>query len=245
MEDLIFDKALDNETAFTKAYFVDAPYNAFVFQLINVTGDVTATVQHSYDNVNWVDDSVSYGGSVDTFRFSAEKAFAYIRVKLVCTGPSTYYLRGFPVVGGSSSSSAVLVEQATIPEAEDNDLGVITVVKKPLSSATFQGTRGQNNSFTTFNVKAAAGNLIYAVAHNTTGSTVYLQVHDTATTPANGATAYRKFAVPANSMLILGREELGPDGVYCPTGVALAASTALSTFTAATAGDLVVDYNFI
>lgn len=143
------------------------------------------------------------------------------------------------------SDNPIVVKQSEIPQAEDNTDGVYGIVKKPLATNTYKGTRYQNNSFTTVNVKASAGTLLYACLHNTTGSTVYFQVHNTATTPAGGATALAKFTVPANSMVILDRESLGVDGLYADTGIAIAGSTALSTYTAVTAGDLVVDLNYL
>ena len=146
---------------------------------------------------------------------------------------------------GTGAGGAIEVIEQEMPVAEDNTNGVYATVEKPLANATYKGTSGTNNSFTTTNLKATAGTLIYAAVTNTTASVRYFQIHNTATTPAGGATAIRKYQIPVNSQVILTRHDLGVDGAYCSTGIAIANSTAAGTYTAGTATDLLVDYNFI
>lgn len=128
---------------------------------------------------------------------------------------------------------------------ENTTAGVALVKTQALATTVGNATRGQNNSFTTTNIKASAGKVYYACVSNTTGVLKYFQLHNTATTPAGGATASLKFPVPANDTIILQANDLGYDGAYFSTGIAIAASSTLTTYTAVTAGDLVVDYEYI
>lgn len=124
---------------------------------------------------------------------------------------------------------------------EDSSNGLQAVQTKAVASNAYTGTPYQNNSFTTQNVKASAGCLLAVRVTNTIGSTRYLQFHNTAGTPAGGATALEKFLVPAGAQIIMGPGDLGGNGIYFSTGLAVANSTTLTTYTAGTAGDLVVD----
>jgi len=129
--------------------------------------------------------------------------------------------------------------------AEDNTNGVFAVARKFLATTTYQGTKVQSNSFTTTNAKTAAGTLVYAAVINTTASTRYIQFHNTATTPSGGATAQVKFLVPANSAIVLSADDLGANGAYFQTGIAYANSTVATTYTAGSAGDLLLDMYYI
>lgn len=129
--------------------------------------------------------------------------------------------------------------------AEKNSDGYIATTWWPTSTSTDKGTAYQNNSFTTQNVKASAGTVVRAVIINTTASVRYFQLHNTATTPGGGATAAFKFQIPANSMVILDRAALGANGAYLNTGVAVGNSSVAATYTAASAGDLLVDLIYV
>lgn len=121
----------------------------------------------------------------------------------------------------------------------------LPVTIAPVSVSTGSGTKGQNNSFTTTNVKATAGRLLQVNVINTTASVRYFQVHNTATTPSGGATAQIKYMIPANSQITLSAIDLGYDGAYFATGIAIANSTVAATYTAGSAGDLLVDYVYV
>lgn len=116
---------------------------------------------------------------------------------------------------------------------------------KPISGATYTGTKVQNNSFTTLNLKSGSGNVLSFRCINTTASTRYLQFHNTATTPAGGATAQEKFLVPASSQIVIGPGDIMFDGIYFSTGIAYANSSVATTYTAGAAGDLLLDIIYI
>lgn len=131
---------------------------------------------------------------------------------------------------------------ATMPVAEDNTNGYYSTTRKYTATITDKGTKGQNNSFTTTNVKNTAGSMVWFNVINTTASVRYFQLHNTATTPAGGATAAFKWQIPANSYLTLSADFSGANGANLQTGIAIANSTAAATYTAGSAGDLLVDY---
>lgn len=127
--------------------------------------------------------------------------------------------------------------------AEDNANGVFAYAEKSLAVSTYSPTAAQSNSFTTTNLKASAGNLLGFICQNTTGSDRYLQFHNTATTPSGGGTAQNKFLIPAGAMVVLGKNDWGGP-LYFATGIAYANSTVASTYTAGTAGDLLLDVQY-
>lgn len=142
------------------------------------------------------------------------------------------------------ANNALWTTLRTLISGEDQANALMATMVRPIATSTHSATRGQNNSFTTTNVKASAGRLYYVTVINTTGSSRYFQIHNTATTPAGGATALAKWLVPANSQIVLQLNDLGMNGLYCDTGIAIANSTAAATYTAGSAGDLLVDYNY-
>jgi len=146
----------------------------------------------------------------------------------------------------SDNIGARYVHEVNRPDAEDNTNDVIATAGRPLADSTYTTDQYQNNSFQTANIKASAGNLYGFSVINTTGSIRYIQFHKTATTPAGGGavTANLKFLVPANSSLIVGTEFFGTSGIHSTLGWAVANSSTLTTYTAGTAGDLVVDLNY-
>lgn len=142
----------------------------------------------------------------------------------------------------ANTSGALNVDETQAAKAEDNSNSVFAISEKFLGNNSYANPTAQNNSFTTFNAKASSGTLVYLSCINTTASVRYLQDHNTATTPAGAATAAEKWLIPANGMLVLGPKDLAGSGIYQTTGHAFANSTAAATYTAGTAGDLLLEY---
>jgi hypothetical protein len=132
--------------------------------------------------------------------------------------------------------------EAYAPAYEDNTNAVAGVMVRPVNSATYASTPFQDfGSATTLNVKNTAGNVYALRATNANASARYIQLHNTATTPAGGATAQLSYLVPAGTAAAPGVLELD-SSYFAPserfgTGIAFAWSTTASTYTAATAGD--------
>jgi len=89
----------------------------------------------------------------------------------------------------------------------------------------------------TLNVKASAGNVFAIECHNSNASTRFLQIHNTATTPAGAAVPLWEVAIPATSVVIIGTEFFGTGGLAFSTGIAFAFSTTKNSYTAGAAGD--------
>lgn len=133
----------------------------------------------------------------------------------------------------------------TLLSGEDQTNNLLEVIWKPVAVSTYAGTKVQNNSFQTTNLKATPGNFLGMRVTNTTGNVRYLQLHNTATTPGGGATAQESFLVPANSAIVIGQGDL-PAGVLAfSTGIAFANSSVAATYTAGTNGDLLLNINYI
>lgn len=145
----------------------------------------------------------------------------------------------------TSLQGELLFYKSRLDGGEDLTNNVQGVLPKPIAGSTYTGTVTQNNSFATSNVKASAGNVLKFSVINTTSSTRYFQIHNTATTPGGGATAAHKWLVPASSQVIIGPTDIGDAGLYLSTGIAIANSTAASTYTAGSAGDLLLEITTI
>lgn len=152
-------------------------------------------------------------------------------------------LAGEVTVEYDSTGSLNVAEQYA-PVAEDNTNGVFAISVQPVASSKYAYTQYQNNSFATANAKPSGGNVFSFVVINTTASIRYFQLHNTATTPAGGATATQKFLVPANDSIVIGTDYFGPGGLNFATGIAVANSTTAATYTAGSAGDLLLDLNY-
>jgi len=130
-----------------------------------------------------------------------------------------------------------------MPVAEKNAAGdgYYAISRWGNTNSTDKGTEYQNYSFQTINVKATAGSVTKLTVINTTASVRYIQIHNTATTPSASAVPAISFMLAANGSLNLGIDQLGQNGFYCATGIAIANSSAAGIYTAGVAGDLLVN----
>ena len=118
--------------------------------------------------------------------------------------------------------------------SEDNTNLVSTTVERLLSGvSTYSPTIFTNyGANLTLNVKAAAGNVYSIHAQNINAALRYVQIHNTATTPAGGAVPLVSFPIPVTGLINIDHDMLPAGGVYCSTGIAFAISTTLATYTA-------------
>lgn len=122
--------------------------------------------------------------------------------------------------------------------AEDNTNGVIAQAIKPLATSTYSWTLFTNfGANTTLNVKASSGNVKSLYCHNSNAAARYIQLHNTATTPAGAAVPLMTFLIPAAGSVLIDGSFLGDNGYNFSTGIAFAYSTTEGTYTAATAGE--------
>lgn len=149
-----------------------------------------------------------------------------------------------PLESDSNGALKSVEQQQSTSEDNRTGFGVMGMIKKAVLGADYAGTKYQNNSFTTVNIVAAAANVVRIDVFNTTASARYLQIHNLATTASAGNTAYEFIYVPPNSQVVFGMNELGEGGMPLATGFTIANSSTATTYTAGSAGDLVVNLNY-
>ena len=101
---------------------------------------------------------------------------------------------------------------------------------------------------TSFNLKGSSGSLVSVNVSNSNATVRYLQVHNTAVAPTAGAVPILSFPIPAGTaaapaVLVLDNGFFG-EGLSMATGVSLAVSSTLGTYTAATNSEHVVNATY-
>lgn len=183
--------------------------------------------------------ATQFGKAEDAAHTSGDVGVEILAVRRDTAASSTATDGDYATVN-TDSLGHVWMREGYASVAEDNTNGVFAMVRKALAVSTYAPTAVQSNSFTTTNAKAAAGNVYGFIVTNTTGSDRYLQLHNTATTPTGGNTAAFKFLIPAGAMVVMGENDWGSPLTFT-TGIAYANSTVAATYTAGTAGDLLLD----
>ena len=146
-----------------------------------------------------------------------------------------------------STNTGIQVVEQLVPAAEDNTNGVIGTLAKPAVTSTYSGTPGHAEDDADVSVKATPGQLLSVVATNENAAVRYLQIHNKASAPTAGETAVVSYIIPAGTTAAPGRIQLtmadfGNNGLHLSTGIALGISTAIDTFTAATAAECFLSY---
>ena len=112
-----------------------------------------------------------------------------------------------------------------------------------MSGTVRQGNGGDHSLGSDFgttatkNLKATGGRAFSFAAINSNAAARFLQLHDTATTPAGAAAPKYSFEIAAASGLVVGSDFFTLQGMPFALGIAYAFSTTKDTFTAATAAD--------
>lgn len=131
------------------------------------------------------------------------------------------------------------------PVAEDNTNGVYGVVQKPLATNTYAPTLFSNfGTDPDVSIKGSAGNVFGITCHNLNAAARFFQLHNKASAPGAGETPLLTFLVPGSSMIVIGQELFGPNGVYFSTGIASGFSTTEATYTAGTSTDQFVQVTY-
>lgn len=147
------------------------------------------------------------------------------------------------VTGGGDASAAKQDQQTAILTTIDADTGNITTsvssldAKFPGSFSWFQNLAAD----VTKNIKASAGTVFSFYVFNTTGSTVYFQLWNSATTAAAGS-LIDVWLVPAGSQVQIDEDYFSREGRAFSTGIAFGISSTLSTYTGASAQVVSVRY---
>jgi hypothetical protein len=139
--------------------------------------------------------------------------------------------RGYDLLGAEVANEAFSVGDITA-----------SIVASPNPSDSY--AEYQNNSFTTAVVKASPGKVFSATIVNTSGSDRYIQFFDQTTVVTGGETAKYKCIIPAGGALIIGTDFFGQNGKEFDSGIVIANSTTLPTYTAGSAGDITIDLEY-
>lgn len=143
-------------------------------------------------------------------------------------------LAKIPAVGTAGTASSNVLSMQGV--ANGTALTVIDGAKP--STSTASPTRFTNlGADATKNVKASAGNVFAVVCDNANAAVRYLQLHNTATVPADQVVPVYSFRVQPASQLGVGEDIFSAAGVNFATGIAFAFSTTRDTYTAGTASD--------
>lgn len=135
-------------------------------------------------------------------------------------------------------SGRLITTAGTLSAGEDIPNNVLQVIQKPFAGVTYSFSRFINfGANATLNVKATSGNVMSLSCHNLNAASRYLQLHNTATTPAPGASPLLTFLVPAGTQIVIGNDFFGMNGLNFSTGIAFAFSTVEATYTAGAAAD--------
>lgn len=111
-----------------------------------------------------------------------------------------------------------------------------TTFPTPVATSTYSPTRFVDfGSNATANIKSSAGNVFSLYCNNENSSDRYIQLHNTATTPAGGTTPLYSFRVPGSGDILVGTDFFTNAGANFTTGIAFAFSTTKDTYTAGTA----------
>lgn len=152
--------------------------------------------------------------------------------------PASSGANGDYVTVNSDNLGHLWAREGYAPQYEDNTNGVGAMVIKPLAVSTYSPTLFTNfGANATLNVKATPGNVYSLYCDNLNAAVRYLQLHNTATTPAGGAVPLMTFKIPATSTLVLGTDFFTLAGENFSTGIAFAFSTTEGTYTAGAAAD--------
>ena len=141
----------------------------------------------------------------------------------------------------TNSNGVLYVQELYQDTFPDNVRNVAKTVELLMAG---DNTYSPNAPYTNFgaavtqNVKSTSANIYGIYATNANAAVRYIQIHNTATTPAGGAVPVMSFAIPAlGGDKVIDHAFLVGAGVNLATGAAMAVSTTAGTYTAATAAE--------
>lgn len=237
------DAATSIDVISTALVGIPAASGALYFVPTGLTVNLEFTMDvPTSDTAVWQTYASGVVGSNSTQR-SIGKGFRGLRfTRTSGTGSVLVFVGTGSVSGGSDSSSPLFTQDVGAPNYEDGVNGVAKIVPLLLNNVnTYNGTPYQNNSFTTAVVKNSGGNVGFISVVNTVAATRFLQLHNSPIAVSPGAVATLKVQVPGNAQVILGFFDLPGGGLNLPNGITIANSQTAATYTAGSAGDLLVD----
>lgn len=187
--------------------------------------------------------SIIYGSGSAKFLINGQQV-AIFQGSGVPSGPLSVYVKNSYADSLTLDHYQLLMADlyaSTVDTDGFSSSGTPSTPSSSSSSSAVAYTLYQNDSFATANVKATSGHVYSLNVTNTTTSSRYLQLHNSAATAVSGESAEYKILVPALSNVGVGTEMFGTAGFALSTGITVANSTVASTYTAGSAGDLLLD----
>lgn len=215
----------------------DAVLTAYVCDSDGNTQSTTITQVSSWFNAN-TKYSVIYSSGAAKFLINGQQV-AIFQGSGVPSGPLSVYVKNSYADSLTLNHYQLLMADAHFPDSGSSALADTTISTIASPAPTY--TLYQNNSFETGVVKASAGHVYSFSVINTANANRYLQLHNSTAAPASGDSAEFKVFLPPISATGIGTDILGTAGFSLGTGIVVANSTAAGTFTAGTAGDLLID----
>lgn len=124
--------------------------------------------------------------------------------------------------------------------AEDNTNGLVYTQSRWAANATAKPTATTNLSFTTATISSAPITIVGVRVINTTASSRYLFLNNATSIAGAAAPTHTPIFVPANGTAYETTSLFTPAGHYYSTALTIGNSSTAATFTAGSAGDLLV-----
>ena len=226
-----------NSSAKATFKITDAVFSAYVSDIYGNTDSATLTWETGWTDVSTKFEIEYLPGHV-VFSINGRK-FAEFYGSGCPSGTLSVYLSN--AYGDSVELSHVQIVDADIYSAGPQTTIATVEGTTSSSSSSSAWTQYQNDSFATAVIKSTPGRVYSFMLINTTASTRYFQLHNAASAPASGDTPEIKILVPAGSSVGVGTDILGLTGKVFSTGIVAANSTTSTTYTAGSAGDLLLD----
>lgn len=215
----------------------DTAFTAYVSDINGNTDSATVTWETGWTATSTKFQIIYVPGNVQ-FLINGRK-FAEFYGDGCPSGPLSVYVSNS--YGDSLELSHVQLMDAEVYSSAPLSAVVTTTDSGSGSSSSSGWTAYQNDSFTTAIVKASSGRVYSFSVINTAASTRYLQFHNNTAAPAAGDTPEFKVMVPAGGAIGVGTDILGALGKLFSTGIVAANSSTATTYTAGSAGDLLLD----
>lgn len=184
--------------------------------------------------------TIAYGSGAAKFLINGQQVAIFQGVG-VPSGPLSIYVKNSDADAMTVNHYQLLMADMYSSTVDTDGFGSTGSSGSGSSASTTSYTHYQNDSFTTANVKASSGHVYSLSVTNTTATTRYIQLHNSPAAASSGDSAEYKAMVGPYSQIGIGTDIFGPNGKLLTSGITVANSTAASTFTAGSAGDLLLD----
>lgn len=182
--------------------------------------------------------TIIYSSGAVKFLINGQQVAIYQGVG-VPSGPMSIYVNNEYADSFTLEHYQLEMADVHFPVAIGGSVEVLNSRSLPSPAPTY--TLYQNDALESAVVKATPGHVYSLSVTNTTTSTRYFQLHNSPTAPASGAAAEFRVFLPQLTSVGIGTDIFGSSGFSLTSGISVANSTTATTYTAGSAGDLVLD----